>query len=457
MGGDQCYPTASTTGYEDKAVGPYRAALPWVDGEQPGLYVLPGNHDWYDGLTSFMRMFCQGSSVGGWRTEQTRSYFAVRLPHHWWLLGIDIQFDSYIDDAQRRYFAKVAEQLGPDDAVILCSAKPSWIGGTDESPETYAVLDYFERTIIRSTGASVRVSLSGDRHHYARYAEQGGTGQKFTAGGGGAYLSPTHHLPSTLVLPPAASRAIGKTSPPATYTLQQTFPDAPTSRRLGLGIFRLPFQTRGLAALFGGLYLALALAIGGSAAPARSGGGRPPAGHGRGAADLERRRPVRRARPQLPGPAAVPAVPGQRGRVHQGQPHAEGRRRRAGARCGAPGRGRPGAGRAARGRGRPARAVAGTGVRAGAGGRGRPGRDRAGGRLPAAGRPAARPERQRALRRAGPTGLQEPAAPAPGPRRRPDRLPGQGGAGAPPVAARCRAGRPPTPGSPRPTAPWRST
>ena len=267
MGGDQCYPTASTTGYEDKAVGPYRAALPWVDGEQPGLYVLPGNHDWYDGLTSFMRMFCQGSSVGGWRTEQTRSYFAVRLPHHWWLLGIDIQFDSYIDDAQRRYFAKVAEQLGRDDAVILCSAKPSWIGGTDESPETYAVLDYFERTIIRSTGASVRVSLSGDRHHYARYAEQGGTGQKFTAGGGGAYLSPTHHLPPTLVLPPAASRAIGKTSPPATYTLQQTFPDAPTSRRLGLGIFRLPFQTRGLAALFGGLYLALALAIGGSAAP----------------------------------------------------------------------------------------------------------------------------------------------------------------------------------------------
>ncbi len=266
MGGDQCYPTPSITGYENKLIGPYRAAMPRRPSDpaaQPKLFVLPGNHDWYDGLTAFMRIFCQGSSIGGWRTEQTRSYFAVQLPHRWWLLGIDIQFDSYIDDPQRRYFIEIAAQMRPGDAVILCSAKPSWISAADGDAEAYAVLDYFERTIIRKVGAQVRVSLTGDRHHYARYSEIGGTAQKFTAGGGGAYLSATHRLPQRLVLPPPASRAPSKSDPPVHYQLAApTFPDARTSRRLAVGIFRLPVLAPGLVVLLGGVQVLLALTIG---------------------------------------------------------------------------------------------------------------------------------------------------------------------------------------------------
>ncbi|WP_131744798.1 metallophosphoesterase [Frankia sp. Cppng1_Ct_nod] len=268
MGGDQCYPTPSITGYENKLLGPYRAALPRPRDEtreQPKLFVVPGNHDWYDGLTAFTRVFCQRSSVGGWRTEQTRSYFAVQLPHRWWLLGIDIQFDSYIDDPQRRYFLGVAEQMQPGDAVILCSAKPSWISTAERDAEAYAVLDYFERTVIRKAGAQVRVSLTGDLHHYARYSEVGGTAQKFTAGGGGAYLSATHRLPQRLVLPPAPSRAPSKTDPPVHYQLTTTFPDASTSRRLAGGIVRLPVQTPGLVALLGGVHLLAALVVGSAA------------------------------------------------------------------------------------------------------------------------------------------------------------------------------------------------
>ena len=56
------------------------AALPYLEGAPPDMYALPGNHDWYDGLTSFMRLFCQGGWVGAWRTRQRRSYFAVKLP-----------------------------------------------------------------------------------------------------------------------------------------------------------------------------------------------------------------------------------------------------------------------------------------------------------------------------------------------------------------------------------------
>ena len=86
LGGDEVYPAASTEGYENRLEGPWRAALPWTppldpdDPAHPRLYAVPGNHDWYDGLTGFLRMFGQGRWIGGWRTRQTRSYFAVQLP-----------------------------------------------------------------------------------------------------------------------------------------------------------------------------------------------------------------------------------------------------------------------------------------------------------------------------------------------------------------------------------------
>ena len=76
----------------------------------PHLYAVPGNHDWYDGLTGFLRMFGQGRWIGGWRTRQTRSYFAVQLPHRWWLWGVDIQSDALIDEPQLDYFEWVADE-----------------------------------------------------------------------------------------------------------------------------------------------------------------------------------------------------------------------------------------------------------------------------------------------------------------------------------------------------------
>jgi hypothetical protein len=88
LGGDQVYPTATRDEYENRFSGPYEAALPWAPpGERPRMFAVPGNHDWYDGLTSYMRLFCQQRWIGGWQTRQTRSYFALKLPQRWWLLG----------------------------------------------------------------------------------------------------------------------------------------------------------------------------------------------------------------------------------------------------------------------------------------------------------------------------------------------------------------------------------
>ena len=255
MGGDQVYPAASKEEYENRMIGPYRAALPWSYTDRH-LYAIPGNHDWYDGLTAFIRVFCQKDWVGGWKTQQPRSYFALQLPHRWWLWGIDIQFDNYIDEPQLRYFDDiVGAQLQPGDSIILCSAKPSWVACQLDHPEAFVNLDYFARKIIRGRGADVRLYLTGDKHHYAHYEPTDGEGPHFiTSGGGGAYLSATHHLPDELELPPPISRDPGKTKPSTRYDLKKAYPDRSKSNRIRRGIFDLPFENPGFWGLIATLY-----------------------------------------------------------------------------------------------------------------------------------------------------------------------------------------------------------
>ena len=89
--------------------------------------------------------------MGGWRTEQRRSYFAVKLPQRWWLLGIDIQFDTYIDAPQIDYFRAVAEEIEDGDGIILCTAKPSWVEGGRADSKAYATLDYFITVVLGKT------------------------------------------------------------------------------------------------------------------------------------------------------------------------------------------------------------------------------------------------------------------------------------------------------------------
>ncbi|HEU5159390.1 MAG TPA: hypothetical protein VFU43_20505 [Streptosporangiaceae bacterium] len=263
LGGDQVYPTASSPAYESRWKGPYRAALPEPADDGPTLYALPGNHDWYDGLTAFLRLFAQREPVGGWRTEQARSYFALALPHGWWLLAVDIQLSAYIDEPQLDYFRKVAETLGPQNRVILMAAQPSWVK-THESPDAYDSLDYFIRTVVEPTGARVPLLLAGDLHHYARYAGEGPDGrgrQLVTCGGGGAYLVGTDHLPDRTTVPPQQTITRGR-STPRSYELAAAYPAQRASRRLGWGIFaRLPRINPGFAGLVGLMQTLLMLAF----------------------------------------------------------------------------------------------------------------------------------------------------------------------------------------------------
>jgi len=265
MGGDQVYPTASGQQYEDRFKGPYEAAMPIPPptGRRPTMYALPGNHDWYDGLTAFLRIFARaGASVGGWRTCQNRSYFAIQLPHRWWLLAIDAQIDAYIDDPQLRYFREVAAFLHPGDRVIVCPPNPTWVEAAHD-PHAYDTLDYFLRTVIAPTGAEVRVMISGDLHHYNRYT--GPDKELITCGGGGAYLYPTHHLPGRIDVPPKKT-LVRKASPSQEYTLAATFPTKRRSRQLAAGVFaRLPWRNLPFVSFLGLVHLLLMLALAGAA------------------------------------------------------------------------------------------------------------------------------------------------------------------------------------------------
>lgn len=271
FGGDEAYPAGSKEDYNDRLVGPYRAMLPWsADPSDPAapsgapapprhVLAVPGNHDWYDGLVSFIKLFCQRERwIGGWRTRQRRSYFAVRLPQRWWLWAIDIQLDADVDAPQLEYFRTVARELSPGDGVILCWAKPSWVAAGPRNPEVYAQIEYVQREILAPTGARVRISLSGDTHHYARY-EQPGTGeQKITAGGGGAYLSGTHNLPETLQLPPQEMMDPAKREA-ETFVRRKAYPEK--SRRLAWPVLWRIYGNKSFYLVTAVAYLLLALVL----------------------------------------------------------------------------------------------------------------------------------------------------------------------------------------------------
>jgi Calcineurin-like phosphoesterase len=259
LGGDQVYPYASKDTYNDRFQGPFRAALPYVEDEDkaPFMLALPGNHDWYDGLTTFLRIFAHGSWVGGWRTAQKRSYFAVRLSPRWVLLALDSQFDTYIDKPQIDYFTNALGHVGPHDGLIICTARPVWVlGNLEGREEEYSPIDYFIRKVLRERKSQVRLWLSGDEHHYARYENDDDDPTHYiTSGGAGAFLSPTHHLPEVLSLPPARSIDPGKSRPPTTADFQTSFPTTQQSRRLRRQFWKIPFRNPSLIPLVAVIYL----------------------------------------------------------------------------------------------------------------------------------------------------------------------------------------------------------
>lgn len=269
MGGDQVYPTPELEEYNNRLKGPYNAAYPWVenDSNRPSLFALPGNHDWYDGLTNFLRLFCQGRSLGNWHSKQRRSYFALKLPHNTWLLGIDVQLNADIDYPQLCYFKEIArDQFKAQDKIILCTAEPSWVyQSMDKKNNSHERINFFINRILfdkrtdkydrapadsyyeKNKTIQILSILTGDFHHYSRYEQvnpDGQTCQLITAGGGGAFMHPTHTLKQHIT-PSGNSSA----------ELKGVFPPANSSRKLSFKNLMFPFYSMSMVLFFGIFHL----------------------------------------------------------------------------------------------------------------------------------------------------------------------------------------------------------
>lgn len=205
FGGDGVYPTADRDAYLERLQRPYECAFYRRCPPQPYAFALPGNHDWYDSLASFSEIFSswlvRDFANGAWRTPQSRSYFAIKLPHDWWLLGVDVQLTHDIDEPQIKYFEEIIKHsMRKGDHIIFCCAEPFWVyyeladrDGREhfENTRLYHLLHNLLKDQI------VGVYLAGDLHHYYRvrdavdgYGDDGAL--RITAGGGGAFLHPTH-------------------------------------------------------------------------------------------------------------------------------------------------------------------------------------------------------------------------------------------------------------------------
>ena len=241
MGGDQVYPYPSRNAYVRRTETPYREAFA-NRARRPDVFAIPGNHDWFDSLVAFSRAFCRPErGFAGCRTRQTRSYFALALPRDWWLLGVDLQLGADFDEPQVRYFQEVAARMSANANIVLCVPEPQWLYEiTYPKYEDYTTrtLDYFCKDVLRRP---VSVMLTGDLHFYRRYSDEQG-GHRIIAGGGGAFLHPTHQPR----VPPLQDG----------FTEQRCYPEKSTSAKLAWGNLLFPFLNP-RACLLPGLVYAL--------------------------------------------------------------------------------------------------------------------------------------------------------------------------------------------------------
>jgi hypothetical protein len=214
LGGDLAYPGASGPVYQYRFFEPFTMALDpqsrfraaAEDGPHKVVAAIPQNHDWFDSASTFCRYFVaqdKGDFLGA-RTPQRQTYFALKLPHGFWVLGVDWALTGDLDRQQFEAFKALLEPsredgIRPGDDLLLIYPEPYWTrelgdGAPDGYPRRYQRLE----ALLEARGAHIRMRLAGDLHHYHRetLAAVGHRADTHlvTCGSGGAFLHPTHSL-----------------------------------------------------------------------------------------------------------------------------------------------------------------------------------------------------------------------------------------------------------------------
>ncbi|GFS46556.1 calcineurin-like metallo-phosphoesterase superfamily protein [Actinidia rufa] len=191
IGGDLAYPNPSAFTCAKRFFRPFEYALqppPWYKEEHvavnkpelhggvsklkqydgPQCFVIPGNHDWFDGLQTFMRYICHRSWLGGWLMPQKKSYFALQLPKGWWVFGLDLALHCDIDVFQFKFFSElIKEKVGENDSVIIMTHEPNWLIDWYWDDKTGKNVSYL---ICEWLKGRCKLWMAGDLHHYMRHS-----------------------------------------------------------------------------------------------------------------------------------------------------------------------------------------------------------------------------------------------------------------------------------------------
>jgi hypothetical protein len=266
FGGDTAYYVASEPTIRQRVVDPYNAAyqVRFQGGPYPParpFFGIPGNHDWYDSLDGFGRLFRMHAptsapagairrpttegpiELDGHTPQQLASYFAIRLPWDWDLWALDIQ-KRYLDFRQVAFFVELLRRWHPTSAaegthkLVLLSAVPAVETGFRNDHIEAELKRVVEPPGLKLPKPRLRLDLAGDTHNYQRYelgddgVAAGGRRMTVVAGGGGAFLHPTHKRPGSI-------------------SVQHSYPSAAQSYRLSHRLLQpLYIYNAGMLAVF---------------------------------------------------------------------------------------------------------------------------------------------------------------------------------------------------------------
>ncbi|MEU1405403.1 metallophosphoesterase [Streptomyces sp. NPDC005728] len=224
---DVIYPVGSADDYDSKFFRPYQ------DYRAP-IYAIPGNHDWYEDLGAFMRVFCADApppapepaprplTRAWWRSllwHRPRAADGQRLadarklrsapeqqgvqPGPYWaidagpvrIVGIDTGLLGTIDAEQGAWLREVSR--GPQRKILI-TGSPLYVDGEHHpcAIEGGGTVD----DIVRDPEHHYVAAIGGDIHNYQRYpVDVDGRTIQYVVAGGGAFMHATHTIPRVSV------------------------------------------------------------------------------------------------------------------------------------------------------------------------------------------------------------------------------------------------------------------
>ena len=220
---DVIYPAGGAEEYGSKFFEPY-------SGYAEPIYAIPGNHDWYDDCSGFMRWFCGAEEARSkqrpglspkqllrrvlWRrtrssdlaevarmaqlrppSGQPASYFAIDTGPLL-LVGIDTGITGELDRDQGEWLKRISSES--PKPKILITGKPIYVDGEHRAGAIEGSRETVDG-IVKARAHNYIAAIGGDIHNYQRYlveVEEGRTILYLVSGGGGAFTHATHTIPN---------------------------------------------------------------------------------------------------------------------------------------------------------------------------------------------------------------------------------------------------------------------